>query len=121
MMIIWVNDKEMENYLPLIPERMHRSVLSGDWFCLGALADPVGTDDDGTDSKKVFEVSAEHSSGVMLPTVRVSADDMSNMKWLLENREIRVLVPVIDRPGIRFMSERDNGNKKQVHDSPHVT
>ena len=42
------------------------------------------TYDDGTDSKKVFEVSAEHSSGVMLPTVRVSADDMSNMKWLLE-------------------------------------
>ena len=42
------------------------------------------TYDDGTDSKKVFEVSAEHSSGVTLPTVRVSADDMSNMKWLLE-------------------------------------
>ena len=42
------------------------------------------TYDDGTDSKKVFAVSADHSSGVTLPTVRVSADDMSNMKWLLE-------------------------------------
>ena len=42
------------------------------------------TYDDGTDRRKVFEVSAEHASGVVLPTVKVSADDMSNMKWLLE-------------------------------------
>lgn len=42
------------------------------------------TYDDGTDRKKVFEVSAEHASGVMLPTVLVTADDMISMKWLLE-------------------------------------
>ncbi len=42
------------------------------------------TYDDGTDRKKVFEVSAEHASGVTLPTVKVSADDMLSMKWLLE-------------------------------------
>lgn len=42
------------------------------------------TYDDGTDMKKVFEVSAEHASGVSLPTVKVTADDMLSMKWLLE-------------------------------------
>lgn len=42
------------------------------------------TYDDGTERKKVFEVSADHASGVTLPSVKVSADDMSNMKWLLE-------------------------------------
>ena len=42
------------------------------------------TYDDGTDRKKVFEVSAEHASGVTLPTVKVTADDMLSMKWLLE-------------------------------------
>ena len=42
------------------------------------------TYDDGTDSKKVFEVSAEHASGVRLPDVKVTADDMVSMKWLFE-------------------------------------
>ena len=80
MMIIWVNDKEMENYLPLIPERMHRSVLSGDWFCLGALADPVGTDDDGTDSKVAAGVllfsSEEGISYGQIPA------DMILLRWI---------------------------------------
>ena len=42
------------------------------------------TYDDGTDRRKVFEVSAAHASGVTLPTVKVTAEDMTNMKWLLE-------------------------------------
>ncbi|SDB27484.1 hypothetical protein SAMN02910317_01393 [Ruminococcaceae bacterium FB2012] len=42
------------------------------------------TYDDGTDRKKVFEVSAEHASGVTLPSVKVTAEDMKNMTWLLD-------------------------------------
>lgn len=42
------------------------------------------TYDDGAERRKVFEVSAEHASGVTLPTVLVSAEDMISMKWLLE-------------------------------------
>ena len=56
-----------------------------------------------------------------VPAQMCQSYNIINLKGLFENREIRVLVPVIDRPGIRFMSERDDGNKKQVHDRPHVT
>ena len=35
------------------------------------------TYDDGTDSRKVFEVSAEHASGVPLPDVKVTASSGS--------------------------------------------
>lgn len=43
-MIIWVKENETENFLPLIPEDMQSHVKSGEWFCLGALADPVDSD-----------------------------------------------------------------------------
>ena len=42
------------------------------------------TYDDGTDRKKVFEVSAKHASGVTLPTTKVTAEDMKSMTWLLD-------------------------------------
>ena len=42
------------------------------------------TYDDGTDTKKVFEVTAEHSTAGTLPPVKVTAEDMRNMTWLLD-------------------------------------
>ncbi|MBQ9505180.1 MAG: hypothetical protein IJU93_09250 [Lachnospiraceae bacterium] len=38
-MVIWVKENEMEAFLPLIPEEMSGRVKSGEWFCLGALAE----------------------------------------------------------------------------------
>ena len=40
--------------------------------------------DDGTERCKTFEVGAVHSNGTTMPTVTVTADEMSNMKWLIE-------------------------------------
>ena len=39
-MVIWVKEKEMDAFLPLIPEDMKGKVKSGEWFCIGALAEP---------------------------------------------------------------------------------
>lgn len=41
------------------------------------------TRDDGTEQKKLFRVSAVHASGVQLPEVTVSAEEISSMKWTL--------------------------------------
>ncbi len=41
------------------------------------------TRDDGTEQTKQFKVSAIHKSGIILPEVTVSADEMQSMKWLL--------------------------------------
>jgi len=39
-MVIWVKDKELDAFLPIIPEDMRGRVKSGEWFCLGGLAEP---------------------------------------------------------------------------------
>ncbi len=41
------------------------------------------TRDDGTEQTKQFKVSAIHKSGITLPEVTVSAEEMQSMKWLL--------------------------------------
>lgn len=41
------------------------------------------TRDDGAEQTKQFKVSAIHKSGITLPEVTVSADEMQSMKWLL--------------------------------------
>jgi len=41
------------------------------------------TTDDGTEQKKQFRVSAVHASGVKLPEVTVTAEEMTSMKWML--------------------------------------
>lgn len=41
------------------------------------------TRDDGTEQTKMFKISAVHKSGIALPEVTVSADEMQSMKWLL--------------------------------------
>ena len=41
------------------------------------------TRDDGTEQKKMFTVGAVHKSGIKLSEQIVSADEMQNMKWLL--------------------------------------
>lgn len=41
------------------------------------------TRDDGTEQTKMFKVSAVHKSGITLPEVTVSAEEMQSMKWLL--------------------------------------
>ncbi len=38
-MIIWVKEKELDGFLPLIPADMQEPVRNGDYFCLGALPD----------------------------------------------------------------------------------
>ena len=43
-MIIWVKEKELDGFLPLIPADMQEQVRSGEYFCLGAL--PDGTPDE---------------------------------------------------------------------------
>ena len=42
-MVIWVNKKEQEFFLPLIPEGIHDRIKDGKWFCLGALSDKDNT------------------------------------------------------------------------------
>ena len=39
------------------------------------------TYDDGDVQKKQFLISAKHTSGITLPEVFVSAEEMQNMKW----------------------------------------
>ena len=41
------------------------------------------TRDDGVEQIKQFKVSAIHKSGITLPEVTVSADEMQSMKWML--------------------------------------
>ena len=41
------------------------------------------TKDDGTEAKKLFRVSAVHSSGIQLPDVTVTAEEMTAAKWML--------------------------------------
>lgn len=41
------------------------------------------TRDDGTEQSKMFKVGAVHKSGIILPEVTVSAEEMQSMKWLL--------------------------------------
>ncbi len=41
------------------------------------------TRDDGTEQSKMFKVGAIHKSGIILPEVTVSAEEMQSMKWLL--------------------------------------
>lgn len=41
------------------------------------------TRDDGTEQTKMFKISAVHKSGIALPEVTVSAEEMQSMKWLL--------------------------------------
>lgn len=41
------------------------------------------TRDDGMEQTKQFKVTAIHKSGITLPEVTVSADEMQSMKWLL--------------------------------------
>ena len=41
------------------------------------------TRDDGTEQKKLFRVSAVHSSGVQMPEVTVTAEEMTAAKWML--------------------------------------
>lgn len=41
------------------------------------------TYDDGIEQKKQFRIGGVHCTGEELPEVTVSADDMSNMRWLL--------------------------------------
>lgn len=45
-MVIWVKEEEMELFMPLIPAKMQEAVISGDWFCLGALAEPSGEEEE---------------------------------------------------------------------------
>ena len=42
------------------------------------------TFDDGSECRKAFEIGAVHSNGTTMPTVAVTADEMSSMKWLIE-------------------------------------
>ncbi len=42
------------------------------------------TFDDGSECRKAFEVGAVHSNGTTMPTVTVTAEEMSSMKWLIE-------------------------------------
>lgn len=41
------------------------------------------TRDDGTEMQKYFRVSGVHRTGIVLPEVLVSAEEMQSMKWLL--------------------------------------
>ncbi len=39
-MVLWVNKKELEHFLPLIPPDLRGRVKNGQWFCLGAVSEP---------------------------------------------------------------------------------
>ncbi len=50
-MVIWVREKKMDAFLPLIPEDMKERVKSGEWFCLGALAETEEAASEESDEK----------------------------------------------------------------------
>lgn len=74
-MIIWVNDNDLEAFLPLIPVDMQNDVKSGEWLCLGALADSTEPEGEKADEKVAAGVllfsSAEGVSNGEDPTVMI--------------------------------------------------
>lgn len=62
------------------------------------------TFDDGTEQKKLFLISAKHASGILLPEVLVSADEMQNMKW-----------PIIKWGALGAAEPRKNALAKMCH------
>ena len=62
------------------------------------------TFDDGTELKKLFLISAKHASGILLPEVLVSADEMQNMKW-----------PIIKWGALGAAEPRKNALAKMCH------
>ncbi len=62
------------------------------------------TFDDGTEQKKLFLISAKHASGIMLPEVLVSAEEMQNMKW-----------PIIKWGALGAAEPRKNALAKMCH------
>ena len=62
------------------------------------------TFDDGTEQKKHFLISARHTSGIDLPEVFVSAEEMQNMKW-----------PIIKWGALGAAEPRKNALTKMCH------
>ena len=87
-MVIWVKENDMEAFLPLIPEEMRDRVKSGEWFCLGALAEDreaAETSDDERLAVGVLLFSSE--DGISYGDERSS---MIELHWLYVAEKYRM-------------------------------
>lgn len=88
-MVIWVREKELEQFLPMIPEDMQESVISGEYLCLGGL----WSDEEEENTKdSAGEVTA---AGVLVfsPEEGISDDEeimnVIEIKWIYVDEEFR--------------------------------
>ena len=81
-MIIWVKEKELDSFLPLIPAHMQEAVSSGDWFCLGALTDVPGEESKLCAGVLIFSAEDGLSYGQEILT-------MIRIQWIFVTESLR--------------------------------
>ncbi len=86
-MVIWVKDNEMDAFLPLVPDEMKGKVKSGEWFCLGGLAEPKETAVKTAEEKSAAGVLLfSPEEGISFGEDRVS---MIELHWLYVSERYR--------------------------------
>ena len=74
---------------------------------------------DGIEQKKQFRIGGVHSTGEELPEVTVSADDMSNMRWLLAKWGVLGAAQpgknTLSKIGHAILCTRENVTKETVY------
>ena len=77
------------------------------------------TYDDGIEQKKQFRIGGVHCTGEELPEVTVSADDMSNMRWLLAKWGVLGATQpgknTLSKIGHAILCTRENVTKETVY------
>ena len=87
-MVIWVKENEMEAFIPLIPEEMRDRVKSGEWFCLGALAeDGQAAETSGDERLAVGVLLFSSEEGISYGDERSS---MIELHWLYVAEKYRM-------------------------------
>ena len=82
-MIIRVTEKEIEEFLPLIPADMQEPIRDEEWFCLGALLEPDGGDGESTPTGVIVFSPEEGIAG------DGEASSVLQIKWLFVAVEYR--------------------------------
>lgn len=81
-MIIWVKEKELDGFLPLIPADMQEAVRSGEWFCLGVLKDVPGEESKLCAGVLIFSAEDGLSYGQEILT-------MIRIQWIFVTESLR--------------------------------
>ena len=81
-MIIWVKEKELDGFLPLIPADMQEAVRSGEWFCFGVLKDVPGEESKLCAGVLIFSAEDGLSYGQEILT-------MIRIQWIFVTESLR--------------------------------